>query len=98
MGSKESSDRFLHDYRKTVSDLLVEDHYARARELVNRRGLQLLAEAGHGGHARVDPLKALGAADIPMGEFWNHRKNWVTKEAASAAHIYGKQACERGDA
>jgi len=25
-----------------------------------------------------------------MGEFWNHRKNWVTKEAASAAHIYGK--------
>ncbi len=91
VGSKDSSDRFLHDYHKTVSDLLVEDHYARVRELVNRRGLQLLAEAGHGGHARVDPLKALGAADIPMGEFWNNRKNWVTKEAASAAHIYGKQ-------
>ncbi len=89
--SEELSDRFRHDYHKTVSDLLVEDHYARSRELVNRRGLQLLAEAGHGGHARVDPLKALGAADIPMGEFWNHRKNWVTKEAASAANIYGKK-------
>jgi len=63
----------------------------RARELLNQRGLHLLAEAGHGGSARVDPLKALGAADIPMGEFWNHRKNWVTKEAACAAHIYGKQ-------
>ena len=26
---------------------------------------------------------------MPRGEFWNSRKNWVTKEAASAAHIYG---------
>ncbi|MCH7229116.1 glycosyl hydrolase [Haloferula sp. A504] len=90
VGEGDLGDRFLHDYRKLVSDLLVEDHFARARELLHERGLLLLAEGGHGGHARVDPLKALGAADIPMGEFWNHRKNWVTKEAASAAHIYGK--------
>jgi hypothetical protein len=90
VNTKELSDRFLHDYHKTVSDLLVDGHFAKARELVNMRGVKLLAEGGHGGHARVDPLKALGAADIPMGEFWNHRKNWVTKEAASAAHIYGK--------
>jgi hypothetical protein len=90
VGSEELSKRFVHDYQKMVSDLMVKDHYARSREILNQRGLKLLAEAGHGGHARVDPLKALGAADIPMGEFWNHRKNWVTKEAASAAHIYGK--------
>lgn len=90
VGGAEQSERFRHDYTKHVSDLLVKDHYARSREILNKRGLKLLAEAGHGGHARVDPLKALGAADIPMGEFWNHRKNWVTKEAASAAHIYGK--------
>jgi hypothetical protein len=88
--SKEMSDRFRHDYQKFVSDELVANHFVKSRELLNERGLQLLAEGGHGGHARVDPLKALGAADIPMGEFWNHRKNWVTKEAASAAHIYGK--------
>ena len=90
VGNAEQSERFRHDYTKLVSDLMVKDHYARSREILNRRGLKLLAEGGHGGHARVDPLKALGAADIPMGEFWNHRKNWVTKEAASAAHIYGK--------
>lgn len=90
IGDREMSDRFRHDYHKTVSDLLVEGHFTKAREILNKRGLQLLAEGGHGGHARVDPLKALGAADIPMGEFWNHRKNWVTKEAASASHIYGK--------
>jgi len=91
LGNQELSDRFRHDYQKMVSDLMIDRHFARCRELLNQRGLQLLAEGGHGGHARVDPLKALGAADIPMGEFWNHRKNWVTKEAASAAHIYGKR-------
>lgn len=91
VGSEELSKRFTNDYHKMVGDLLVDEHYARTREILNSRGLLLLAEAGHGGHARVDPLKALGAVDIPMGEFWNHRKNWVTKEAASAAHIYGKQ-------
>jgi hypothetical protein len=83
--------RFRHDYRKLVGDLIVENHFARGRELLNRRGLKLLAEAGHGGWPRVEPLKALGASDIPMGEFWNRNKNWVTKEAASAAHIYGKR-------
>lgn len=91
VGDKERGERFLHDYRKTVSDLIIERHFRRCRELLHRRGLSLLAEGGHGGYARVDPLKALGAADIPMGEFWNHRKNWVTKEAASAAHIYGRR-------
>lgn len=89
--NKELSERFLHDYHKFVSDLMITNHYARVTELANQRGLKFLAEAGHGGHPRVDPLKALGASDIPMGEFWNHRKNWVTKEAASAANIYGKK-------
>lgn len=89
--TKELSERFQHDYHKFVSDLMVKNHYARVTDLANQRGLKFLAEAGHGGHPRVDPLKALGASDIPMGEFWNHRKNWVTKEAASAANIYGKK-------
>ncbi len=89
--NEELTKRFLHDYHKFIGDLMVKNHYGRVRELVNQRGLKFLAEAGHGGYPRVDPLKALGASDIPMGEFWNHRKNWVTKEAASASHIYGKR-------
>nr|MCU0779971.1 hypothetical protein [Akkermansiaceae bacterium] len=89
VGDEDLSARFGHDYRKLVSDLLIENHFARGREILHQRGMQLLAEAGHGGYPRVEPLKALGAADIPMGEFWNQNKNWVTKEAASAAHIYG---------
>ncbi|MFA5816259.1 MAG: glycosyl hydrolase [Bacteroidales bacterium] len=82
--------RFLHDYHKAVGDMLVTNHFVKEKEILNKNGLKLLAEAGHGGYARVDPLKALGVADIPMGEFWNGSEFWVTKEAASAAHIYGK--------
>ena len=83
--------RFLYDYRKTVSDLIIDNHFRTVRDLLSRRGVRLLAEAGHGGYARVDALKALGSADIPMGEFWNHERFWVVKEAASAAHIYGRR-------
>ncbi len=90
VSSEDLSNRFRHDYGKLVSDLVVDNHYALAREIANQHGLKLIAEAGHGGHARFDTLKALGAADIPMGEYWNHRKNWCVKEAASAANLYGK--------
>jgi hypothetical protein len=83
--------RFLYDYRKTVSDLIIDNHFRTVRDLLNKRGVRLLAEAGHGGSARVDPLKALGSVDIPMGEFWNHQRFWVVKEAASAAHTYGRR-------
>jgi hypothetical protein len=89
VGGGDLAARFRHDYQKLVSDLLIENHFAHGRNILNRHGLKLLAEAGHGGSPRVDPLKALGASDIPMGEFWNQNKNWVTKEASSAAHIYG---------
>ena len=83
--------RFVADYRKTVGELLVERHFRVSREVLNRHGMKLCAEAGHGGYARVDPVWALGESDIPRGEFWNGKRFWVTKEAASAAHLYGRR-------
>lgn len=83
--------RFDADYRRLVSNLLIENHYAKTVEMGEERGIQMITEAGHGGSPRVEPLKALGNSHIPMGEFWNRQRHWVTKEAASAAHIYGKK-------
>lgn len=83
--------RFLADYRKTVGELTVERHFRVSREVLNRHGMELCAEAGHGGFPRVDPIWALGQADIPRGEFWNGKRFWVTKEAASAANLYGRR-------
>ncbi len=83
--------RFIADYRKTVGELIVERHFGVSREVLNRHGMKLCAEAGHGGSSRVDPIWALGQADIPRGEFWNGKRFWVIKEAASAAHLYGRR-------
>ena len=83
--------RFQHDYHKTVSDLWIDGHYGASREFLNTYGMQLVAEAGHGGEPRTEPLRACGVVDIPRGEFWNGKQFWVVKEVASAAHIYGRQ-------
>jgi hypothetical protein len=83
--------RFLHDYRMTVSDLWIDGHYRAGKNFLNRYGIQLVAESGHGGYPRTDPLRSLGVVDIPRGEFWNGSQFWVVKEAASAAHVYGQQ-------
>jgi hypothetical protein len=87
--SDELSKRFEHDYRVLVSRLMIRNHFARSAKIMERHDLKLMAEAGHGGFPRVDTLEALGSSHIPMGEFWNGSQFWVTKEAASAAHIYG---------
>lgn len=44
--SEDVSRRFLHDWRKTISDLFIESHYRTGSELLNEHGLQLCAEAG----------------------------------------------------
>ena len=90
----QAAQRFEYDYRKTLGDLLVDAFYKAARELSNEHGLLLCAEAGGPGpplhQVPVDALKALGALDIPRGEFWKEHNVWVVKETACAAHIYGK--------
>lgn len=90
----EAARRFDYDYRKTLGDLLVDAFYRTAAELSNEHGLLLCAEAGGPGpplhQVPVDALKALGALDIPRGEFWKEHNVWVVKETACAAHIYGK--------
>ncbi len=101
VGSAEMSDRFLHDFRKTIADCLAENHYARFAELAHARGLGIHPEGGGPCWPQVvpmDALKNLGRCDIPMGEFW-HSQHWHEgtnqntngKQTATAAHIYGKR-------
>ena len=93
---KETTERFSYDYKKTVSDLLIFSHYTTGSQVCAEYGLQLTGEAGGPGppiwnSCPVDALKALGNVDIPRGEFWiRHRKMFLIKEIACAAHIYGK--------
>ena len=97
VADRDTSQRFLHDWRGTISDVFIESHYQGARRLLNRNGLQLCAEAGGPGapiwaSCPVEALKALGSVDVLRGEFWpKHRNMWLVKEISSAAHIYGKR-------
>lgn len=73
IGSAEISDRFLHDYRKTVADCMADGHYGRFAELSHARGLRMQNEAAgpsRSGTMCMDGLKNLGRSDLPMGEFW----------------------------
>jgi hypothetical protein len=98
VSGKEQSERFLYDYRKTVSDLLIFSHYTTGSKVCEEYGVELVAEAGGPGppfweSCPVDALKALGNVHIPRGEFWlgNPRNLFLIKEIASASHIYGKK-------
>lgn len=97
--SRTASNRFLHDLRKTMGDLAVDNHYRLFVEYAHRHGLQIHPESG-GPHAvPIDSLRCLGMDDAPMSEFWarswRHRvtdeNRFFVKQPASAAHTYGRR-------
>ena len=97
LADQQALDQFLYDWRKVVSDLLIDSHYVTAQKVLKSYGVKLVAESGGPGPPiwdtnPVDGIKALGAVDIPRGEFWiRHRGIYLVKEIASAAHVYNKR-------
>lgn len=99
VGTAEISERFLHDYRKTIADCMADEHYRRFAELSEPYGIKIRAEsAGPSWSSTVsmDGLKNLGRVDFPQGEYWRKYfmdggQNVAGKMTASAAHIYGKR-------
>ena len=105
---EETTDRFLHDYRTTVSEMFVNNHYRQASSICRDHGLLLASESGGPGpplhYVPTEDLKALGAVDIMRGEFWNRPPKWkdrngnnliqVVKNIGSAAHVYGHKIVE----
>jgi len=97
--SREASERFLHDFRKTVAELTAEKYYGTFAANATRHGLQLRTEAGGPHGVPIDAQHCLGLMDTPMSEFWatswRHRvprqKRFFIKQPASAAHTYGKR-------
>ena len=97
LADPEVQEQFFYDWRKMVSDRLIDSHYVTGREFLESYGVKLIAEAGGPGPPiwdsnPVEGIKALGAVDIPRGEFWiRHRGIFLIKEIASAAHVYNKR-------
>ena len=103
----ETTERFLFDYKKLLSDLIIEGHYAKAAEVCRDYGLLFSAEAGGPGppvhNCPFESIKSSGALDIPRGEFWHNRKDrpgrdadqvQVIKGIACASHLYNRKYVE----
>ena len=97
--SRPVSNRFLHDFRKTLGDLAIDNHYRLFKDGAHRHGLLIHPESG-GPHAvPIDAQRCLGFDDAPMSEFWawspRHRvgdqNRFFVKQPASAAHTYGRR-------
>lgn len=106
--NEEVTERFLYDFRKTISDVFVANLYSHARDICHKHGLKLCSESGGPGaplhDVPTEDLKALGAVDVMRGEFWVDKKErlnpdgseelQIVKSIASAAHIYGHPVVE----
>ncbi len=99
VGSAAESDAFLWDFRKTLAEMLAENHYGTFRAAIQPSGISLYSEAmGTDLPTNGDGLMNKGNVDVPMGEFWTPAPGERdlpthiadTRETASAAHIYGK--------
>jgi hypothetical protein len=98
--SAEASDRFLWDFRKTISDLIANEHYGQLEETLHERGMGHYVESHESGRAFVaDGMEVKKFSEVPMSAMWTQRPgvnnvqygyNADDRESASIAHIYGQ--------
>jgi alpha-L-rhamnosidase len=98
--SSESSDRFLWDFRRTLSDLLAQYHYDLLEATLKERGMRHYGESHEEGRAFIgDGMEVKRSNDIPMSAMWTQRPGVNAeqygydadiRESASVAHIYGQ--------
>ena len=98
--SAEASDRFLWDFRKTIADLIANEHYGQLEETLHERGMAHYGESHEGGRAFVaDGMEVKKFNEVPMSAMWTQTPgvnkvqygyNADDRESASVAHIYGQ--------
>ena len=100
--SVDASEKFLWDFRKTIGELIVENHYEVIGEALHQRGMKRYTESHENKRVYLaDGMDVKRRADIPMSAMWTPgslaggsdeevRSEADIREAASVAHIYGQ--------
>ncbi|GAB3641192.1 glycosyl hydrolase [Spirosoma arcticum] len=100
--SAEASEKFLWDFRKTIGELIVENHYEVIGDALKARGMKRYTESHENGRIYLaDGMDVKRRADVPMSAMWTPgslaggndeevRSEADIREAASVAHIYGQ--------
>lgn len=100
IGSEAQTERFLYDFRRTLSELLADAHYRTVADVAKENGLIVYGEALEDKRPMLgDDLAMRRFADVPMAALWTwpHGGSMRTtllgdmKGAASVAHVYGKR-------
>ncbi|MDQ2667601.1 MAG: discoidin domain-containing protein [Gemmatimonadota bacterium] len=93
----EASDGFLWDFRRTLGDLISDNHYSELSRGVHERGMGRYGESHEVRRAFIgDGMEVKKTADIPMGATWYGRINGPgdmlpdIRESAAVAHLYGQ--------
>ena len=100
VGSSEESDKLLWDFRKTIADLIADEHYGQVEASIRERGMGHYGESHEDGRAFVaDGMEVKKLDEVPMAAMWtqtpgvNHEQfnyNADDRESSSVAHIYGQ--------
>jgi hypothetical protein len=98
--SAQASDRFLWDFRKTIGDLIADEHYGQLEATLHERGMGHYGESHEGGRAFVaDGMEVKKFNEVPMSAMWTqvpgvnkeqYGYDADDRESASVAHIYGQ--------
>jgi len=98
--SAAASDRFLWDFRKTIADLIANEHYKQLEDTLHERGMGHYGESHEAKRAFVaDGMEVKKFNEIPMSAMWTQTPsaneeqygfNADDRESASVAHIYGQ--------
>ena len=98
--SSKASDQFLWDLRKTIADLVADEHYGQVQASLKERGMGHYGESHEEGRALIaDGMEVKKLDDIPMSAMWTQKPginkvqfgyNADDRESASVAHIYGQ--------
>jgi hypothetical protein len=96
IGSAEATDQFLWDFRRTLGELLTENHYGQIAASLHERGMIHYGESHEAGRAFIgDGMDIKRDDDVPMGAMWpnflpQEQYDADLRESASVAHIYGQ--------
>lgn len=97
--SSEESEQFLWDFRKTLSELVAENHYDNLTKILDERGMKRYSESHENGRTFIaDGMEAKRTAAVPMSAMWtpgglsggSNLHEADIRESASVAHIYGQ--------
>jgi hypothetical protein len=96
--SPELTERFLWDFRQTISEMTLDNYHRNLKELISTYNVDFSLEAY--GNLSINTLKYAELSDFPIGEFWtlgrdhypffgNQKYYNTMKTMASASHTKG---------